>query len=104
MSDADACGVGQILRVHQRFAAKTGKHQAHQLRARRFDGQTRREAGGRSQIIDSASFSISLKQFLNCITRRSSHRPNMRPLEWKKRESLKVRKQQVWSSAFRRYR
>ena len=58
MSDANAGGVCQVFGVHQRFAAKTGKHEAHQLRARRFDGQTRGKAGGRGQVIDSASFSI----------------------------------------------
>ena len=79
MSDANAGGIGQIFGVHQRFAAKTGKHQAHQLRARRFDGQTRREAGGRGQIIDAASFSIRLEQFLNCVPRCRSHQIKYAP-------------------------
>ena|SRR5215469_7477746 len=73
MSDSNAGRVGQIFGVQQRFAAKTGKHQAHQLRARRFDGKTRRKAGRGSEIINAASFSIRLKQFLNCVPRCHSH-------------------------------
>ena len=38
MSDANARGIGEIFGAHERFTAETGKHQAHQLGASRFDG------------------------------------------------------------------
>ena len=80
MSDANTCGVSQIFGAHQRFTAKTGEHQAHQLGAGCLDGETRRERGGGIEIIYAAGFAIGLKQFLNRLAVRRVHRRNMRPL------------------------
>src|SRR5207247_2067787 len=73
MSDANTCGVSQIFGAHQRFTAKTGEHQAHQLGAGCLDGETRRERGGGIEIIYAAGFAIGLKQFLNRVAVRRSH-------------------------------
>ena len=85
MSDANARGVGEIFGAHERFTAKTGKHQAHQLGASRFDGQTRGEGSGGGEIIYPAGLAISLKQFLNCVPRRRGHQTNYAPAEREKK-------------------
>ena len=38
--DASARCIDQVFGAHQRLTAETWEHQAHQLRARRFDGET----------------------------------------------------------------
>ena len=88
MSNANPSGIGQIIRAHQGFAAKTGEHQAHQLGAGRFYSETRGESGGGVQIIDAAGFAIGLKQFLNCVAVRRVHCRNMRRSSVNERESV----------------
>jgi hypothetical protein len=65
MSDANASYVGEIVRVDERFAPKTWKHQAHQLSTCGFDRQARGEAGSGGKVIDAAGFTVGLKQFVN---------------------------------------
>ena len=91
MSDANARRVGEIFGAHERFTAKTGKHQAHQLGASCFNGQTRGEGSCGGEIIYPAGLAISLKQFLNCIPCRGGHRTNYAPAEREKK-----RKYDVW--------
>jgi len=79
MSDANARGVGQIFRAYQCFAAKTGEHQAHQFGAGCFDGEARGQRGGGIEIIYAAGFAIGLKQFLNRVAVRRSHRLKYAP-------------------------
>ena len=79
MPDANTRGVSEIFGAYQRFAAKTGKHQAHQLGARCFDRQTRWKAGGGGEIVYPAGFPIGLKQFLNCVPCRSGHHMKYAP-------------------------
>src|SRR5215471_7580906 len=74
MSDANASGIGQVFGAHERLAAKPGEHQAHQLGAGRFDGETRRQRGRGSEIIYAACFTVSLQQFLNRVAVRRIHR------------------------------
>src|SRR5262245_14975997 len=93
MSDANARGVGEIFGAHERFTAKAGKHQAHQLGASRFDGQTRGEGSGSGEIIYSAGLAIGMKQFLNCVPCRRGHQTNYAPTEREKK-----RKYGVWCS------
>src|SRR6266566_9202339 len=76
ISYSSPSGLGQIFGTHQRFTAKTGKHQTHQLSASRLDGETRGESGGSVQIINAASLAVSLKQFVNCVTSRRFHHRN----------------------------
>ena len=91
MSDANARGVGEIFGAHERFTAKTGKHQAHQLGASRFDGQTRGKGSGSGEIIYPAGLAISLKQFLNCVPRRGGHQTNYAPAEREKKRKYSER-------------
>ena len=65
MSDANASYVGEIFRAHECFAPKTWKHQAHQLSTCGFYRQARGEAGSGGEIIDTAGFTVGLKQFIN---------------------------------------
>src|SRR5262245_36733888 len=51
MSDANARGISKVFRANERFTAKTGEHQAHQLGASGFDRETRGEGSCRSEII-----------------------------------------------------
>src|SRR5262245_18721615 len=85
MSDTNARGVSEIFGAHERFTAKTGKHQAHQLGARRFDGQPRGEGSSGGEIVYSASLAIGMKQFLNCVPHRRGHRVKYAPAEREKK-------------------
>src|SRR5207244_11856033 len=76
---ANARGVSEIDGAHQLLATKTGKHQAHQFRARRLDGETRRERGGDVEIIYAACFPVGVKQFLNRVAVPRSHRLKYAP-------------------------
>ena len=61
ISYASSSGVGEIFRAHQRFAAKSGKHQAHQFGTRRLNGETRGEGGSSVEVVDAARFAVGLK-------------------------------------------
>jgi hypothetical protein len=76
ISYSSPSGLGQIFRADQCLAAKAGEHQAHQIGASRLDRQTRRQSGGSVEIIYSASFAVSLKQFIDRVTRRQIHHSN----------------------------
>jgi len=79
ISNVSARGIGQIFGVEQRLAAKTGKHQAHQLGASRFDREARRKSGGGGEIVYATGFAICLKQFLNRVVVRRIHRTKYAP-------------------------
>jgi hypothetical protein len=64
-SHADARDFRQIFRADERFASKTGKHQAHQIAAGILDRQARWQRSRGIEIIDAARLSVSLQQLLD---------------------------------------
>jgi hypothetical protein len=79
VSDANARGVSEVFGANERFAAKTRKHQAHQLGAGRFYGKTRGEGSCGVEIIYSAGLAIGMKKFLNRIPHCRGHCVNYAP-------------------------
>ena len=76
ISDSSASCLGQIFGTHQRLAAKSRKHQAHQLGASGLDGQARWQGGGSVEVIYTASFAVSLKQVGDCMVHVRIHHRN----------------------------
>ena len=87
MPDANACRIREVFGAHQCFAAKTGKHQAHQLGTGCFDGETRGKRGGGGQIIYSTGLPVGLQQFFNRVPCHG-HQTNMRSSAVKKSETV----------------
>ena len=59
--------LGQIFRAHDLFAAKSGKHQAHQIGAGRFNGEARGKRGGSIEIINAPGLAVGLQQLVDCV-------------------------------------